>query len=113
MTDQTTFREWFNANLIDSAADIANHGADGGFNGIIYTAELVELHDKYEEELWDEIRDDAEEYGHKTMMEFIASWIGAPRIGGMDDLKVFVVWYMCEKVAHEIVNERENEESAA
>jgi hypothetical protein len=48
-----TFQEWFEANLSESAADIASHGADCGFPNISYTRDCVELFDHFETEIWE------------------------------------------------------------
>jgi molybdate-binding protein len=99
---ETTFKEWFEKNLAEDAADIARHGADAGFGGITYTSDTVKLFDQYEDEIYQMLADDAEEFGHKNVPEFIATFGRADMAETMSGLKNLLVWYACEKLAREL-----------
>lgn len=96
-----TFRAWFNANLKDRAADIANHGADGGYPCITYTSDCCRIFDHFAEEIWEMIAQDADDFGHKSTAEFIAGFRRADMCADWDSFRTLLVWYACEKVARE------------
>lgn len=96
-----TFRDWFQANLSDSSRDIASHGADCGWHGLTYTKDLVKLFDRFGPDLWDELSDDAKEYGCKSVAEFIAS-LNSNYADTLEGFKSLVIWYFAEKVAREL-----------
>jgi hypothetical protein len=104
-----TFRKWFDANLKESASDIANHGANCGWPGITYYTDTVKLYNKFTEELWDLIEEDRESFGSKNILSFIASWNGADNVGSDDQFKNLVVWYACEKLAREYEDQKESQ----
>lgn len=101
---EKTFKDWFAANLAEDAADIAKHGADAGFSGIIYTNECAELFDRYEDEIYSMVSDDAEEFGAKNVPEFIATFGRADMAETMAGFKNLLVWYAAERMANELVN---------
>lgn len=86
--------------------DIVNHGCSAGFNGIIYYSETVELHDGYEDEIWDMLSDAAIDCD-KSVMELIASFNGSNDVGSMDHLKNLLVWWAVETIAAELLEEAE------
>ena len=97
------FRSWFNANLRDSARDIANHGADAGFPCITYTADTIKLFDRFGDEIWEMAVQEAENCGCKNVAEMIA---GFNRSDMLDDLATFknlMVWFACETLAKDLV----------
>jgi len=94
-----TFEGWFNANLRESKGDIARHGADCGYPGITYYTDTVALYDKFEDEIWDALDEDAQSYG-QTILELIASFNRAKDVGSGYQLKNLLVWYMCERIAN-------------
>lgn len=104
MTKTTTFKEWM-LNQFDQneLKDIANYGVDGGFSGLIYTAECVDLHDAYEKELWDELYEDAKEFGHDNVPAFMATWRRKDMLNNLDQMKNMIVWYFAEKIANQEV----------
>lgn len=104
-----TFRKWFDANLKESANDIVNHGADGGYPGITYYRDTCKLYDKYQDEIWEWLVDDAEAFGAKNVFEFIASWGGARFVGTSDQFKNLVIWYAAEKIAREYEDKKNGE----
>lgn len=102
-----TFKDWFNANLLESAEDIANHGADGGFNGIIYITECAELFDKYQEEIWDMAVEMANDLGHKNVCEMIATFKRSDMLEDIHTFKNLMVWFAVEELARQYVDSQE------
>jgi hypothetical protein len=99
-----SFKEWFEEHLKDNASDIANHGIDGGFSGVIYTSECVELFDKYDKEIWDLAVEQAEEYGC-NVLELILTFRRKDMVEDINQFKNLMVWFACETLAMEFCNE--------
>jgi len=101
MTDlknYNTLEGWFDDNLKDQSEDIANHGCVNGFSGVIYYSETVAKYDKYQEEIWNSLYEDADEQGI-NILELIATFNGAKDVGSNDQFKNLMVWYYIEKLA--------------
>jgi len=101
----TEFRVWFKANLREYARDIAGHGADAGYPYITYTSDTVRIFDRFADEIWEMAVDEAEEMGCKNVAEMIAGFGRADMLSGFDQFKNLMVWYACEKVAREMVDD--------
>ena len=99
------FKDWFKEHLGEHAQDIATHGADCGFAHITYYGECVELYKRFEPEIWEMLVEDSESCGYKTPMEFVATFNRSNMADDPDTFKNLLVWYACERVAHELVNE--------
>jgi len=98
----TDFRGWFRRKLKDSAGDIARHGADAGYPHITYTSDTVKIFDRFGAEIWTMAVEDAESMGCKNVAEMIAGFGRADMLADFDQFKNLMVWYACEKVAHEM-----------
>lgn len=94
-------REWVKENLAEELADIASLGADAGYPHITYTFDCVVLHDRFEEELWDMLYDDAQEFGFDNVAAFMATWQRKDMLNNLDQMKNLIVWYAVEKIARE------------
>ena len=93
---------WFWRNLRNEAADIAKHGAASGFPKITYYRDTVKIYNRFEDEIWEMAEQDAEDCGCKSVLEFFASLQGAHHADSPHTFKNLLVWYACEKIAHEI-----------
>ena len=75
---------------MDEVSDVTNHGIAGGFGGFIYTYEINQFFDEFENEIesffWDI-------YGSDWMKE-ITSF---KEFSSMDELKCFMVWSVAEE----------------
>jgi len=94
-----TFKKWFENNLKDCAEDIANYGADAGYPYITYTNECVELYNQFEDEIWDMLYEDVQNFGYKNIPEFIATFRRQDMTHTSDQFKNLLVWYACERIA--------------
>lgn len=103
------FRAWFRANLKDSAHDIANHGADCGFPYITYTRDTVKIFDKFGDEIWDIVKDQADEVGDANIALHIASFRRADMLSSLDEFKNLMVWAAVETLSHEYVDSRQKD----
>lgn len=97
-----SFSAWMIRNFsADERKDIVEHGANCGYHHLTYYTDTVKLHDKFENEIWDKLYDDAENQGMSTM-ELIASFNGGKDIGNLSQLKNLLVWYIAEETAREL-----------
>lgn len=97
-----SFKEWMATNFEHyQLADIVNHGIEGGFPGLTYYSETIELYKQFEEEIWDMLEEDAESEG-KSALELIASFGGAKNVCSGAQFENLLVWYAAERVAHEL-----------
>ena len=72
----------------DEMMDIVNHGISGGFHDFIYTYEINEFFNKFEDEI--------ETYYYEI---FGSEWMkdsGAAECDSMDAIRAHLVWGMCE-----------------
>lgn len=84
--------------------DVANHGADGGFPGFTYYADTCEFYDNNKRAIWDLASEMAEEFGHKSVPEFVATFNCAPSMGDETGFKNALAWFALEEVARSIAN---------
>jgi len=105
-----TFRDWFNKNLLDEAKGIAENGADCGFPHISYTTECCEIYDRFASEIWDMAVKDADDMGFKNVAEMIARFSRSDMLMDWNMFRNLMLWYACEKVSVEIINELDKEE---
>lgn len=100
-----SFGAWMHRNFTkDEMKDIVNHGANCGYHHLTYYSDTVKLHDKFEDEIWDKLYEDAENQD-MGIMEFIASFNGGKDIGNLSQLKNLLVWFMAEETARKLTNE--------
>jgi hypothetical protein len=100
-----SFQNWFKANLHEYAEDIASHGADAGYPYITYTAHTVKIFDKFADEIWEMAVEDAEEMGYKNVAAMIAEFGRSDMLYSINCFKNLMVWYACEKLAHQLTND--------
>lgn len=81
---------------------IANHGADGGYPFLTYNVDISRVYDKYEDEIWDALVEDSEDFGHDNVPEFMATFRRSDIMSDMD-LRNRAVWYMAERTAREVL----------
>jgi hypothetical protein len=99
----STFEEWLTDTLdADQISDLARHGADGGWPGLTYTSDCVELYDEYEAEIWELGREMAEDLGHKNTVELFAGFNRSDMLDDPDTFKNLLVWFIAEETARRL-----------
>ena len=89
--------------------EIVKHGCVSGcVSSLIYYEDTVLFHDKFEEEIWEMLYDEHEEFGFKSIPEYIASFNGSKEVGSLMQFKNLLAWYAVENVARQILDEEEN-----
>jgi hypothetical protein len=105
----TTFRAWLREALdLDQITDLANHGADAGWPGLTYTADCVDLYLRFEKEIHEALVEDAEAFGYKSPEVLIAAFHRADMLWTADGRKNLLVWYLAERTARDITDEKED-----
>ena len=100
-----TFKEWMTKSFSnDEFRDMVKHGVSGGFSGLIYYTETTALYQKYKEDIWEKLSDDAENYG-ESILKMIAIFSGAKNVCCAAHFENLLVWYAAEKLVHELIAE--------
>ena len=103
-----TFKDWLRETLEpETIQDLAEYGAQAGFPGLTYYKDTSELYERFADEIWDALTEDAEAFGHSGPIEFVATFRGTE--SGIHSHTQFVnllVWYMAERTAREITEGR-------
>lgn len=95
MSAPQTFREWLTGTLdADQLADLSRYGADTGWPGMTYTADCVEVYERYADEIREALNEDTE--------AFMATWNRSEMLWSEDGRKTLLVWYMAERTAYEL-----------
>ena len=87
--------------------DIAIHGcASYAPYGFIYYSENEEFHAKHEEELWDVLHELSSDFGHPSIIDFIASC--NVEVDSHAQLANAIVWIVLEHIASLYLNDAIN-----
>lgn len=98
---QKTFKGWMSKNFNkDELHDLANHGAVCGFSGLIYYTQTNALYQKFHDEIWEMVREDAEGQGLDPL-KLISEFGGAKNVVDKATFDNLLVWYAAEKIAYE------------
>ena len=101
-----TFRAWLTEILdAEQIEDLASHGADTGWPGLTYTADCVELFERFADEIRDALNEDAESFGYDSPEAFVATFSRRDLLWSEDGRKNLLAWFMAERTAHEITEE--------
>lgn len=82
---------------------IAQGNLINGVSGFIYYSETCAFYEKHREEIWEMLEEDAEEYGYKSVVSFIASFNNQPQTHAQ--YQNLLCWYAVEREARAIVDE--------
>ncbi|HDY88034.1 MAG TPA: hypothetical protein ENH82_07985 [bacterium] len=101
-----TFKEWMEKQYDkQELKDMIEHGVDGGFSGLIYYSETVELFEEHKEEIFDKLVEQAEEFGHANVYEMLGTFYKDHMPGNYSQFANQLVWYMAEETAREIIGD--------
>lgn len=105
--DCETLREWvINQFDADEINEMAQHGASGGFTGLIYYSETTELYKKYNKDIWEMLNEDSENSGC-SIFELINTFGMSKNVGSKETFENLLVWYAVENIAQNIISEKE------
>lgn len=102
-----TFAQWMSETYtVGELSEIAEHGCSGGVPGMIYYTETTAIFERFEDELWDMLAEDADNFGYPTALAFLASLNGAQDVSTPAQERNLIVWYAAERVAQEELSDR-------
>jgi len=106
-----TIRQWVEDQIKDEALnpdEVAKHGCvNGCVSALIYYHDTVKFYDQFEDEIWDRLYEDTENYGNKSIIETISMFNGSKDVGSLCQFKNLLAWYSVEEVCREIIDEKE------
>ena len=104
-----TFKEWYDENLSDHTQDILEHGCAGGFPGITYYDDTVELFEEYKDEIFEVLADVAEEQGYENIYQLLGTFNGDFMPWNYPQFANQLVWFMVEETAREKMDEEKEQ----
>jgi hypothetical protein len=111
-----TIKDWVLNEVKDGSINLEEVVKYGCVNGcvssLIYYADTVKFHDKFEEEIWEMLYDEHQEFGFNSILEYIASFNGSKEVGSLMQFKNLLTWYAVENVSRQILDEKEQQEVA-
>jgi len=103
-----TFKGWMRANFSKSdLQDMITHGVSGGFGGLTYYSDTVKLYDRFADEIWDALWEDAQSAGYNSVLQFIVDNFKCSDVSDDAEFKNLLVWYMAERTANELLEDGE------
>ena len=99
----STFKAWVKKQYSPSELrDLVKQGAVGGFSGMVYYSETAKLYERYSDDLWEMLLEDAETIG-VTPLALMSGFNGAAQVETDAQFKNLLVWYGAERVAAALV----------
>ena len=100
-----TFRAWMRANFTKGQLrDMTEHGVDTGWHGLTYYSDTCKLYERFKDEIWAKLAEDAESMGEPTPVHMLATFKGIEHVQDATNFENLLVWYMAETVAREIMD---------
>jgi len=101
-----SFEDWMKANFSkQDLRDMVRYGVDGGFSGLTYYNDTVKLYDKFADEIWDALYNDAQNMGYNNVLQFIVECFRDSDVASDAQFKNMLVWYMAERTARAILGD--------
>jgi hypothetical protein len=102
-----TFEDWMRANFSKSdLQDMTTHGVDSGFGGLTYYSDTIKLYDRFADEIWNALWEDAQCAGYNNVLQFITDNFRCSDVSCDAEFKNLLVWYMAERTANELLEGR-------
>jgi hypothetical protein len=100
-----TFKQWFSRHFSqDEMRDICEQGVMGRFRFLTDYRDIVKLYNRFENDLWEMLSDDADSFGYDSVSVMIGALTMGKQIDTSYTFKNFVVWYAAEKLARELTH---------
>ena len=90
--------------------DVIEHGCVSGcVSSLIYYSDTVKFYDKFEDEIWNMLEEDTNQFGNDNILQTISQFNGARNVGSLDQFKNLLAWYSVEETCRKILDEKEKE----
>ena len=94
---------------MDALHDIATHGCQAGVSGFIYSSELHDVFDKYEDDIFEFLDGYADELGEKSGTQMVIDYVTRDdEYYTMQDIKEKAVWMYVELFARDLLISNEH-----
>jgi hypothetical protein len=94
-----TFEKWLSKEFdTDQLKDMHEHGADTGYNGMCYYADIDKLFNAFEDEIW-EVLDDVTYDSEESVLEFLDRANG---VTSFQDFRAKAVYRAAEAIAYRL-----------
>ena len=88
----------------EQVADIWLLGPNGESEDFIYPWKFRPLYTKFEAEIWEVLKEDANNAGFRSILQFIAHLGGDDKVESVEQFEFMLVWYIIRRIAHQVVN---------
>ena len=99
-------KEWIlETQSADDIKEIAQHGCiNGCCNDLIYYDDTTEFYDNHKHEIWDLLEQEADQFGYKSVFEFMGTWSDyAKSVDSDKSFKNLLAWWSVENVCNQII----------
>lgn len=86
-------------------SDIAKHGADTGWHGLTWYTDTCKLYNRFKDEMWDMLVDDANDYGCDALT-LLAGFKGASDVCSATGFENLMTWYAAERISSRLEGNR-------
>ena len=111
-----TIKEWVLEEVKDETLhleDVVKYGCvNGSVSSLIYYSDTVKFYDEFEDEIWDMLHEDTENFGNDNILQTIGQFNGAKNVGSLDQFKNLLAWYAVEETCRKLLDEKEQKEVA-
>ncbi len=95
---------------IESVFEDLTHGCQSGIvSHLVYYSDTTDFYNEFEEQIWELLEEQAEEFGSANALELISSLNGAKDVANHVQFKNLLAWYAFENTAYQIQQEVEQE----
>jgi len=108
-----TIKQWVEDKVKDEEIhleDVIEHGCVSGcVSSLIYYSDTVKFYDKFEDEIWDMLEEDTNQFGNDNILQTISQFNGSKNVGNLYQFKNLLTWYSVEETCRKILDEKEKE----
>ena len=108
---EDSIKEWITNNLEEGQiADVVLEGCQTGIvSELIYYSDSCAFYEKYKEEIWGRLYEDADSMGCESVLHFISTFNGSKDVGSETQLHNLLSWWACEEWCRDIGREKEED----
>lgn len=89
--------------------EAGEHGADTGWPGFSYTVDLIKFYEENEDDIYELLRDTADDLGHKNIEELVSSFNRSDMLDTPQGRKTLLAWFTLEEVGRWLADSEQKE----